>query len=263
MNFLKSNPIVFLAAVVLTTIPALAQKSPAAPGANAPANSSAAATSDKVDVGDIEKNYWASKDTDFNVVQNRTYSKAQRFSFSAALGTPLQDNYNSGLTYSFYGNYYFSERYGAQLEYTRSDFTPSDGVTDFQNASVNTNHVMPNHNSETNFYGASFNWVPIYAKMSLLGSKIIYFDMSFSPGVGVQEYNQIRDSVTGGDVGKSAVAGTFDVTQHYFFSNHFAVRFDYKNRWYSQEVIAYHGTSSTADSTKHTSILSLGLTYFF
>jgi hypothetical protein len=44
--------------------------------AQAPQAGSPSGASEKVDVTDLEKKYWASKDTDFSVVQNRVYSKA-------------------------------------------------------------------------------------------------------------------------------------------------------------------------------------------
>src|SRR5687768_17351365 len=36
--------------------------------------------SEKLDIQGLEEKYWAPKDTDFSVVQNRTYTKAKRFS---------------------------------------------------------------------------------------------------------------------------------------------------------------------------------------
>ena len=45
-------------------------------------SSKKATKTDKVDISDLEQKYWAPKDTDFSVVQNRTYTKEKRFTFS-------------------------------------------------------------------------------------------------------------------------------------------------------------------------------------
>ncbi|MEO0335372.1 MAG: hypothetical protein AAF202_03205, partial [Pseudomonadota bacterium] len=41
---------------------------------------------DRVDISDLENKYWAPKDTDFKVVQNRLYTKEKRFSLSTGIG---------------------------------------------------------------------------------------------------------------------------------------------------------------------------------
>ena len=43
------------------------------------------ATEEKVDISDLEQKYWAPKDVEFNVVQNRLYSKAGRFGITPAI----------------------------------------------------------------------------------------------------------------------------------------------------------------------------------
>ena len=74
-----------------------------APKADAPAGAS-----DKVDVTDLEKKYWASKDTDFSVVQNRVYSKANRFALTAQYGFLINDQWSDGPKFAGSLGYYFS-----------------------------------------------------------------------------------------------------------------------------------------------------------
>src|SRR5690606_39441233 len=96
---------------------------------------------------------------------------------------------------------------------------PSDNkmVTSFEDRYGAT----PNHGKVTGYYGASFNWVPFYAKMSWLGSRILYFDMASSPGLGVTTYDQQTDS---GPKAATAPTPSFDVSQSIFFSKNFAFR---------------------------------------
>ena len=229
-----------------------------------------AAQSDKLDVRDLEKKYWASKDTDFSVVQNRTYSKVHRFSIAAQYGTPVSDAYSDGSVFTFSGNYYFSERYGVELQGTVTNLHDNDSLKSFEHLPSSTG-VRPNYNKMGDFYGASFNWVPIYAKMSLLNSSVIYFDMAFSPGFGIQTYNQeIEPSVasTATDQrNRSGAAAQFAVTQHYFFTNHFALRVDWTHRWTSEKTAVWtanpDGSHAESSGVHHDSVLSGGLTYFF
>src|SRR5665213_1189165 len=77
-----------------------AQNSPVnTPAASAPDSSKAGAAAkpadEKVDISDLENKYWAPKDTDFSVVQNRTYSKEHRWFFSAQYGIPVSDSYST------------------------------------------------------------------------------------------------------------------------------------------------------------------------
>ncbi len=78
----NASPFIIAIALIAMSSPAFAQgkkaKSEAAP-APAPIETKAVKADDKVDISDLESKYWAPKDTDFSVVQNRTYSKDNRF----------------------------------------------------------------------------------------------------------------------------------------------------------------------------------------
>lgn len=220
--------------------------------------------SDKLDVTDLEKKYWASKDTDFSVVQNRTYSKANRFALSAQYGTLINDQYSDGNSLSTSLSYYFSERHGMELTYSSIDSKDNKSVEAFKSQ----NGATPDHNKIMGYYGASYNWVPFYAKMSFLSSKILYFDMAISPGLGVTSYEA---QVETGNVKKTAPTASLDVTQMFFLGKHFAVRVDYKNRWFNQQVLKASGSfsgpgpagSELRKDLNHTSLLMFGAEFFF
>lgn len=234
----------------------------AAPSTSA---SPAAPTKDeKVDVSDLENKYWAPKDTDFSVVQNRTYTKDKRFFGTIHYGPLVNDKYSEGNNLGISANYFWSERFGVQATYLKSDLSDSEVVTNLKTQF--STGVTPNFGRMTDYMGVGFNWVPFYAKMSFMGKKILYFDMAFTPTIGMTGYEQ---QVRTGNQTKSAFTYGLDITQYFFFTNHFAIRADLKNQWFSEERLIYHNSNPALVGTKindqlnHTTIFLLGVTFFF
>jgi outer membrane beta-barrel protein len=224
--------------------------------AQAPQAGPATGASDKVDVSDLEKKYWASKDTDFSVVQNRLYSKAGRFALTAQYGFLINDQWSDGPTFSGSLGYYFSERLGVEghLQVTNS-------VDNKALSNLKSQAGTANHGKIKGYQGLSLNWVPFYAKMSILNSSIMYFDMAISPGVGVTAYDQQRED---GNISKTAPTVALDVTQSFFFSKYAAFRVDYKNRWFQEEVVRFRTPSSSVNTeTAQTSLLTFGFTLYY
>jgi len=87
---------------------------------------SGAKEGEKLDLSDLEQKYWAPKDTDFTVVQNRAYTKAKRYAATYMLGPIVNDPFNSGFNHQLNVNYYFDERYGVELIYQTSKLSDSD-----------------------------------------------------------------------------------------------------------------------------------------
>lgn len=218
--------------------------------------------SDKLDVSDLEKKYWAAKDTDFNVVQNRTYTKAGRYAISLGFGPLLNDSWSEAVALSASASYYFSDRYGAELMYSYTD-TKNSASTD----RLISQGGVPNHGKVKTYIGGAFNWVPIYAKMSVMNKSIIYFDMSFSPTVGMTSYEQQTED---GGRRKSSPTVGIDITQHFFLSKFFALRGDFKNRWYQEDIAAYRNSTAASypdrkidSSFSRTSEIIFGATFYF
>jgi outer membrane beta-barrel protein len=246
---------------VLALVPSLAfaQQGRKVAQASPPAQASSQG-GDKLDVSDLEKKYWAAKDTDFSVVQNRLFSKTNRLALSLQYGTYVNEPWTTGPTLGANLNYYFSERYGVELSYSQTNSKDSESTE-----RLKTNQGgAPNHNKMKNFYGAAFNWIPFYAKMSVLNSSIIYFDMAVSPGVGMVSYEQQMDS---GNAMQSAPALTLDVTQSFFLNRWFALRFDYKTRWFQEDVTQYrapnNGARATSSDLNTTNLFMFGATVFY
>lgn len=217
---------------------------------------------ERVDISDIENKYWAPKDTDFSVVQNRTYAKEKRFSVTAQYGPIVNETFSEGNSTALAVNYFFSERFGMQMDYIISDYRDKEVVNDFQSIGG-----RPDYGRVTGYYGVGFNIIPFYAKMSVLGKKIIYFDMAITPTVGMTSYEQL--TLDAGSKDKSSLSYGFDITQWFFLHKNFAIRADLKNRWFKEEVVKYQtdgpvtsGTKLRNKNTDNTQFL-LGVTIFF
>lgn len=223
-------------------------------------SSKKATKTDKVDISDLEQKYWAPKDTDFSVVQNRTYTKEKKFTFSLLAGQQLNDQFSTGWDYGFKTNYYFSERHGVELMYIKTDMSDSDAISDFRQLSGGG--VSPDYNRSETYTGIGYNFVPFYAKVSLLGKKIIYFDMQVTPHIGMSEYEQQVRPANGGNQIESAFTYGLDVTQYFFFSKKAAFRFDLHNRWYEEDVLGYTSGVKTNTNSNHVLMIMLGFTYF-
>lgn len=268
-KYFRSKHILFvLTTALLTQAPmAFAQKKKSASPSSAAAvkqvaptaNEPAPPNEEKLDVSDLERKYWAAKDTDFSVVQNRLFSKAGRYALTAGYGNLLNDPWSDGPTFSVNASHYLSERYGIELAYSNTMSKHNQAAE-----RLVSQGGMPDHNKMKQFYGAAFNWVPFYAKMSVLNSRIVYFDMSLSPGLGVVEYEQQLNT---GNVLKTAPAVTLDLTQHFFLSEQFALRLDYKNRWYQEEVVTYRpqtgGARNSSTEWANKSLLMFGVTFYY
>lgn len=228
--------IISLVAAIAMTSTANAQGKKAK--AETPAAAPAAAGEDKVDISDLESKYWAPKDTDFSVVQNRTYSKEHRFLIAPQWGTPINDPHSDGTFVGGTANYFWSERMGVQLTYLKASFWDNSATRDVGRLSTSGGaHV--NANRMTSYYGVGYNLVPFYAKMSFWGKRIIYFDMAFTPTIGITNFDQRVES---GDKHESAFTYGIDVTQYFFFSRWFAIRADLKNQFSTQDILKYRST---------------------
>jgi len=242
------------------------KKGASAPAASpsAPAPQAGKKADEKVDISDLENKYWAPKDTDFSVVQNRTYSKEHRWFLSPQFGRMVNDQWSEGNLLGVSGNYFWSERMGVQISYTAGslrDNAASDYIANHFGSGIRADH-----NRFQSYYGIGYNVVPFYAKMSFWGKKIIYFDMAVTPTLGMTNYEQLTED---GNHSKSSFTYGIDITQFFFFSNYFAIRADLKNQWYSADVARYHSSGGiptggkVKSETAQDTLFLLGLTFFY
>ena len=84
--------------------------------------------------------------------------------------------------------------------------------------------------------------------MSVLGKKIIYYDLAISPGLGMLSYEQQLQTM--GNKSQTSMAFTLDVTQYFFIKKNWAIRVDLKNKWFDEEVLKYSGSGVEGDKLR-------------
>lgn len=216
--------------------------------------------SDKLDIKKLEEKYWAAKDEDFSVVQNRRYVKAERFYLTLRGGIPFNDAYSTGKIFGADLGYFFNERYGLEFSYSKADMKNNDATDQF----IAQYGAIPNHNIYQSSYFLSGIWVPFYAKMSVLDKSIIYFDMGVSVGLGSVNYEIQKEE---GNEAKSAIGYKLGVFQQIFFSEHFALRADLINQWSSQDQLTFKttpgfGPRDLGSEMVNDTSLMIGITYW-
>ncbi len=230
----------------------------ASPAPNASGKDDKSKKDEKVDVKEIENQYWSSKDTEFHVVQNRRYTKDKRVFASVEFGSLIGDSYTKGNAYSLDVGYFFNEQSGVQLMYTDYVVQATDAVYTYRNLGGTAVGL----NFPTSYVGAGYVWMPIYAKLSLLEKKIIYFDMAFTPSIGATSVSQ--QQLSGAIAAGPYMTFGFDVSQHFYLDEHFAIRLDFKTRWYTQTVKPYvSGASADQTSSITNQSLNLGIVYWY
>ena len=193
--------------------------------------------SDKLDIKKLEQKYWAAKDDDFSVVQNRRYVKASRFFGTLEGGIPLNDPYSTGTIFSGSFGYFFNERWGLEANYNNANLSANDSSKQF----TAQYKAVPDHNIFKSSYFFSGTWVPFYAKMSALDKAIIYFDMGLTLGAGMVNYEIAQNT---GNKAKSSPGIKLGIFQQIFFSEHFAVRVDLNNTWANEDQARYYTPGS-------------------
>lgn len=230
-----------------------------------PETATAAPESDKLDIQKLEQKYWSAKDDDFSVIQNRAFAKEKRWYLSVNYGSPFNDPNSVGNLFGLNVGYFFNERWGLELNYNQASYKDNDTVEYFKGRYG----AKPDANRYAGATSAMAYWVPIYAKMSLVDKKIIYFDMGLGLGLGTTSFfqqkcntvcsNAVFDSV---DVKSSALHYTLNVFQQFFISNRWAVRADFINRWTSEERLGFSNGTSIGSKMINDTALQIGLTFW-
>lgn len=200
--------------------------------------------SDKLDLKQLEDKYWSAKDTDFGVVQNRTYTKEKRFFGTVSFGTLLNDAYSTGKMLGLNGGYFFSERWGVEIAQEKGTLTDNASTSYISNF----NGLKPNFNKYIDYTSLNVLWVPMYAKMSVLDRAIWYFDVQVAAGVGNLNYQAQIDPTEGTNVNKSAVGYNLDLSAQVFFHRLISMRLDLKNKWTTQDLTRFRLSGSGASS---------------
>ncbi len=218
--------------------------------------------SDKLDVKALEQKYWAAKDDDFSVVQNRAFSKAKRFYGTAHLGQTINDPYYTGSYLGASVGYFFNETWGLEGTYLTTNFSDSRSFKDITSLGGG-----PKVNEAKGKAVISGLWFPIYAKMSVMDKKIIHFDMGLSFGVGHFDYERkyyVGTSPTGQEKSEkaSALGYSLGITQQFYFNRLAAIKVDFVNTVSSQKQINFKTRADAGSKSINDTSLIIGLSIF-
>ncbi len=183
----------------------------------------AAPEHDEVDVSKIKEKYWARGDeSELGVVQNRLYSKSQKWSFGVLGGFTTTDPFLNVRQFGGSIGYNFNEVLSAHIIGWKSFVSKSSALETFEeNLRASTNNNPPKYT-----VSAEARSSLIYGKLSLVGKSIIYYDFYFAGGMGV----------TGTDNGTypSPSAG---VGQKIYLSKSISFDVDYRLQYYRETII--------------------------
>lgn len=210
--FLKSAGYGLSYGLLITTV--LAASAQAAPSKRAP-------TPRDVQVDTVKEAYWnRTSEGDIEVVQNRQYSKKNRLSIGASIGTASTDPFLSVQAASASLGYHFSETFGVTAIYRKYLVSDSKAYDEFRSG-VSTNvaagTAVINTNRPSSFMGGEMEYSPLYGKISLSGASIVHYDAHLLLGAG------ITDTETG-----KYFTPTVGVGPQFYLGNSVAVRLDYR-----------------------------------
>lgn len=231
--------------------------------------------SDKIDLKKLEDKYWASKDDDYGVIQNRTFSKTGKFYGSLVYGPLINDPFAKARAAGGMLGYYLNEDFGVELSYLSYSSAKNETVAEYESIQNPTFAVTPNYNLLKNAKALSLSYTPFYAKMAFMNKAILYFDMGFTLGAGMTDYQQqkITKDGSGNKSQANEIVSTphveIGIMQQLFLNQYFAFRLDIKNSFYTQKVKQYEigigqPESSRTETSKNVNdtTITFGLTLF-
>ena len=177
---------------------------------------------EEVKIEQIKQKYWAGGDeAQVGVVQNRAYSKANRFTLGVGGGVSFNDPFLSTKIIDTHFGYNFSEYFAIEVMYWKIFASGSSAYGALRDSGKDANI-----NPQKAYYGVEALWSIMYGKLSFMGQKIIYYDLHLTAGGGMM------DTETGKDP-----TGTVGLGQRFYFSNNTSLRIDYRTQVYREKLV--------------------------
>ncbi len=218
-------------------------------------SATAADPGERVNVDQIKEKYWArGEESELGVVQNRLYSKSRRFELGAFAATLPSDPFLSTTAYGFSLGYSFTEFLGLRALAWKSIAQGSSA-----REALELTGKRASTNEPQGYWGAEAVWSPIYGKLSLLGSSILYYDFHLLAGAGV--------TVTENPAFRNCATAHLGLGQQFYLNQKLALQFDYRMMVYSEhlrekEITARLG-QDLGSRTNTTHAISLGVNFLF
>lgn len=233
--------------------------------AQAQAQEATDAQAEQINVDAIKEKYWARGDeSELGVVQNRLYSKENKFEIGAFTGFVSNDPFLSITSLGGSVGYHFTETLGLHIIGWKPRVGPSAAFKGFQQVIQDTGGVpaVPSTNEPRYYAGAEGSASILYGKLSLVGKAIIYYDFHLLGAVGV----------TGTESGRS-ITPSAGLGQKVFLSKHAAFRVDYRAMRYKETLLKKQASADLAapptigqpigDRINWTHSITLGFEFLF
>jgi outer membrane beta-barrel protein len=139
-------------------------------------------SNDRVNVDSIKEKYWAQgEQKELTVVQNRMYTKDNKFELGAFGGLLFSDPFLSIKTGGASFGYHINEYFAVHLFGWKHFVNPSGALNTFEA----TRGATTNTNKPRAYGGAEVAGSILYGKLSLIGRKIMHYDFHLLGGAGV------------------------------------------------------------------------------
>jgi outer membrane beta-barrel protein len=208
----------------------------------------------EVDISDISNQYWKAHDKEFEVIQNKQYTKAGRIEVAPMVGIYQRVDYQDTKSLGASLSYHFSEMFGAELMGYKMFASDAHILARFKESTGATIE----YNKEAFYGGASLIFTPIYGKFSVFGKKISHYDLYIAPGMGVTKTTALRPTPSIG------------VGQKFWLSPKWNFRIEYRWSRYNDRIDTTQGTTATKnggqgyfDDVITNQNLMFGISYLF
>ncbi len=210
----------------------------------------------KINTKKLVDDYWTPSEKKYSLIQQRYFVKTNRFSVSAGVGVHINNPEHEGYMSQFTAGYFLSEKWGFEAQYTASSL--SDNSVIDRLGSISAGGATLDRTKTLSYIGGALNYSPIYAKMSFLGYKILYYDLILSGQLGQTTYEQTKD---GADPTQTAITVGLGITQMFYLNKNFSIKLDFTNRWYNADVLKYDTGAELKSRLIHDTHMALGLTF--
>ncbi len=177
---------------------------------------------EEVSVEKIKEKYWArGEESELGVVQNRTYSKERKLEASLIGGMITTDPFLTVKTVGASIGFHLSEYLSVHALGWKNYVSASSALDILRSGGKEANTNPPRA-----YLGAEGLASVLYGKLSLMGQKIIYYDLHFSGGIGVTDTENGR-----------TLSPSVGIGQNIYINKRTSIRFDYRLLAYRETLL--------------------------
>jgi len=184
----------------------------------------------ETDVDQIQEKYWArGEESEIGVVQNRLYTNKGKFEFGGHLGSVSSDPFLVNTSLGANVGYHFSDLFSAHIGFTKNFVGPSSALKQLETTLAGTSAAGTTAatNMQKYWLTADTRWSVLYGKVSLFGSRILYFDAYLTGGLGMVKTESGTYFALMPGIGQ-----VFHITQAVGINLH------YKMFWYKETILS-------------------------